>query len=240
MSIISGIDSGDLEEVKKSVKKNKKNMKLLSKRSGQTPLEYAIRSEEIEIVEYLLQSMKSARMKYKYDSSKTSNMMSVIPNVEIGKLLLKWGFDIESGYGSSVIANVILNNSFHGNYFPIVKFLIDNGAEINKDTGGWTPMMYACSHNDLELMEYFVSVGADIDVRDNLDRGILDIISSPKTIEKFLTFNPKIPIKTLNSLSKKHPKLLTNNKYILNYIDDLISINKLDIIPNEIKDTFLF
>lgn len=54
-------------------------------------------------------------------------------------------------------------------YIDIVKFLVENGANVNcyEDNGGYimsTPLMHACKNNNLELVKYLVDCGAKINI----------------------------------------------------------------------------
>ena len=53
-------------------------------------------------------------------------------------------------------------------YFNIVKYLIDNGANVNQSFGtrNETLLLRACNDNNVDMIQYLVSHGAKINVKD--------------------------------------------------------------------------
>ncbi len=69
-------------------------------------------------------------------------------------------------YGSKYELTPLMFASYSGNY-NLVKFSIDNGADINlKCGGGWTALMLASEFGHLEIVKYLVENGADINIKD--------------------------------------------------------------------------
>jgi ankyrin repeat protein len=53
------------------------------------------------------------------------------------------------------------------NYFKIVEFLINSGADVNmQDVNGLTALMFAVIRGHLESVNLLLDVGADINLRD--------------------------------------------------------------------------
>lgn len=239
MSIMSGIGLGDLEEVKSSIKKNKKNLKVLSKRHNMAPLEYAVRSDQIEIAEYMIKFMQDNNMEYLDNTIDGRMMMSAIKSVQMGKMLLSNGFTLEDEQSGSIIKN-LLDSSWQ-DPMDLIQFVVDNGADVNKGSSTeWSPLMQAASANQLEVMEYLVSKGADIEYIDWNGTSILGLITQYKTIEKFISFGPELSDEDLDNLANDKPELLLKHPKFNDYIDKLLSLGYTDILPEDVKDIFIF
>lgn len=51
-------------------------------------------------------------------------------------------------------------------HLNIVKYLLENGAEIDKENGyGWTPLMCASMNGFLDIVKYLVDKGANIEIK---------------------------------------------------------------------------
>lgn len=76
-----------------------------------------------------------------------------------------------TGLGSFSIRNV------PGNFIPAVKYLIEeHGADVNQlDSWGFTPMHYAASRGDNDLIRYLVSQGGDVKVITRLGQSTADM-----------------------------------------------------------------
>ena len=76
-----------------------------------------------------------------------------------------------TGLGSFSVRNV------PGSFIPAVKYLIEeHGADVNKlDSWGFTPMHYAASRGDNELIRYLVSQGGDVNVITRLGQSTADL-----------------------------------------------------------------
>lgn len=95
-----------------------------------------------------------------------------------------------TGLGAFSIRNV--PNSF----IPAVRYLIEeHGIDVNtRDSWGFTPLHYASSRGDNELIEYLVSVGADVNAITRLGQSTADMarggrsgfftrVAYPETVE---------------------------------------------------------
>jgi ankyrin repeat protein len=95
-----------------------------------------------------------------------------------------------TGLGSFSIRNV------PGNFIPAVKYLVEQqGIDVNTlDSWGYTPMHYAASRGDNELIQYLVSKGGDVTVITRLGQSTADMarggragfftrVAFPETVE---------------------------------------------------------
>jgi ankyrin repeat protein len=95
-----------------------------------------------------------------------------------------------TGLGSFSIRNV------PGAFIPAVRYLIEElGVDVNtRDSWGYTPMHYAASRGDNELIEYLVSQGGDVTVITRLGQSTADMarggragfftrVAYPETVE---------------------------------------------------------
>ena len=48
----------------------------------------------------------------------------------------------------------------------VVKKFIQYGADVNENSNGMTPLMYAARYNNLEILKYLVENGADFKIKD--------------------------------------------------------------------------
>ena len=58
--------------------------------------------------------------------------------------------------------------AYEQHHFDIVKYLIDNGADVNQRIGANrdTLLIRACKYNQVDMIQYLVSHGAKINVKD--------------------------------------------------------------------------
>jgi len=95
-----------------------------------------------------------------------------------------------TGLGSFSIRNV------PGSFMPAVKYLLEEqGVDVNTlDSWGYTPMHYAASRGDNELIKYLVSKGGDVKVITRLGQSTADMarggragfftrVAFPETVE---------------------------------------------------------
>ena len=65
------------------------------------------------------------------------------------------------------------------------KLLSDKNIDINEtDDDGFTPLMFACSEGNKEIVKLLVKSGADLNLQDNYGETCLMKVDSPDSIEK--------------------------------------------------------
>ena len=83
------------------------------------------------------------------------------------------------GYGAGFAANS--HRHVPGGWIPTVKFLVEElGADVNaRDHQGYTPVHHAASRGDNELIEYFVSKGAEVTAVSRRGHTTADLANGP-------------------------------------------------------------
>lgn len=79
-------------------------------------------------------------------------------SLKVADLLAGWP-KVKTEIRNEQDESVLMLAAFKG-YLPLVKKLVENGAEVNKT--GWTPLHYAASTGQLTVIEYLLKNGAFI------------------------------------------------------------------------------
>ena len=64
-------------------------------------------------------------------------------------------------YGNTPLCNAI----FKGDIVTVKKF-IEYGANVNEESNGMTPLMFAARYNKVDIVKYLLANGADKDLKD--------------------------------------------------------------------------
>ncbi|MEI0797955.1 ankyrin repeat domain-containing protein [Brachyspira intermedia] len=165
--IISFIESGDLETIKKLIESKSLdvNYNLGDKYSKSTPLIQAIKYKQTDIINYLLEN--NADINLKEELTGFTPLMASFHDITITELLIEKGADIEArnvdGINALVYA-VSLNDE------EMVKFLLENGADANtvceiENEHIYmlpTPLIYAAYKGNTNIINILLENGADI------------------------------------------------------------------------------
>ena len=165
--IISFIESGDLETIKKLIESKSLdvNYNLGDKYSKSTPLIQAIKYKQTDIINYLLEN--NADLNLKEELTGFTPLMASFHNIAIAELLIEKGADIEArnvdGINALVYA-VSLNDE------EMVKFLLEKGADANTVCEienehiymPPTPLMNAVYNGNTNIINMLLENGADI------------------------------------------------------------------------------
>ena len=132
---------------------------------GMTPLMYAVITDSIEVVQYLLEAGADVNAT---DYHGMTPLMYAY-SIEVAQLLLEAGADVNAtnnnGYTALMHAVRIYSIEF-------VELFLENGADVNaKDNRGRTPLMFAYS---IEVAQLLLEAGADINIEDNIGQTALD------------------------------------------------------------------
>ncbi|XP_066598176.1 ankyrin repeat domain-containing protein 49-like [Prorops nasuta] len=72
-----------------------------------------------------------------------------------------------------------LHRACYGNHPEVIKWLIDQGADISAKTNdGWQPLHSACYWNNIECISLLLSYGADINATSKGDQTPLHLVSA--------------------------------------------------------------
>ncbi|WP_054849042.1 ankyrin repeat domain-containing protein [Vulcanisaeta sp. JCM 14467] len=102
-------------------------------------------------------------------------LLDAVKNGDLSKVidLIKAGANVnvkDPTYGMTPLHYAVL-----GNRLDIVKYLIENGADINaRDNTGKTPLHFAAKNGYLDIVKYLIENKADINVKDNIGKTPLD------------------------------------------------------------------
>jgi ankyrin repeat protein len=164
--------------------------------SGYQPLEKAAMNCTVDIVKQLIDAGCDVNPKYDKGFTPLSNACQRA-NIEIVKLLLESGANPNQPRPSDGVLSIILaclvafshgwfvelkvierDKNIHLKIAPIVKLLIDFGAEVNvRDLRFMTPLMIAAEYGYSDVAEVLVRSGADINLEDKQGKTALSIAS---------------------------------------------------------------
>lgn len=133
---------------------------------GDSPLIYAARRNEIEMVRLLLDA--GADINYRNDRGETALMTcSIRGTTELLTLLLERGSDVHAvdDNGHTVLGKVISRPT---DTEPLTRLCIVKGASIHQPGyNGQTPLAYAVIYNRVDVARLLLDMGADVDAPDH-------------------------------------------------------------------------
>lgn len=122
-------------------------------RDYETPLEASVDNNYIEIVSYLIENGAN-------NNNGSLNYATKHGNMKIVVLLMENGFR-ENNYAK----NVALITACNGGFFDIVKYLVENGADINYSSIRRrivSPLIEACIKGNIEIAKYLIDQKVDV------------------------------------------------------------------------------
>eukprot|EP01118_Nematostelium_gracile_P019811 TRINITY_DN933_c0_g1_i5.p1 TRINITY_DN933_c0_g1~~TRINITY_DN933_c0_g1_i5.p1 ORF type:complete len:259 (+),score=76.51 TRINITY_DN933_c0_g1_i5:49-777(+) len=169
--------------------------------SGWTPIMSAAASDKLTSIQLIL-SRGKVDLNQKNDTGRTALIYacSKAKDPETINILLKNGakVNLTDAYGATPLHRAAANKSKSS--LPIVQLLIENGANINaQDKEGTTPLHIACQEDNEGVAMAIVNAGADVEIKNELDRSPLDDCTQD-------LFERIVPV-----ARKLHPKKDTNN-----------------------------
>jgi len=144
--------------------------------SQYTSLHQAIFQSNLQIIKILLENSANTELKtieldgdYK-ESSENSPLFiaSGKGDLEIVKILLQFGANINSTDWCNGLQHSCLQNAIMSDKTEVALYLIKQGADLNHKTGFWysdcyfTALHYACKKNNFEVVKALVEKGCDI------------------------------------------------------------------------------
>nr|WP_314381350.1 ankyrin repeat domain-containing protein [uncultured Campylobacter sp.] len=140
--------------------------------SGLTPLITAIRNKNPQIIEYLLNLSSidiNALDEHKYSFSALHHAAQ-LKNIELMKLLVSRGADVELGSKGENFGNTPLMVCAWSGFENGVDFLLQQGACVNQqDNNGFTALMKACIKEHKNII-FMLSRITDIRIRDKKNK----------------------------------------------------------------------
>jgi len=156
-----------------------------------------ITDQVLDIFTSSLPSSIGKRIQNGRDEVRDKNIQKIKSLVKNGdtngvKAMIRDGFDvnkiIDSFYKSTIIYNAI-----DANNLELVKFLVENGADLNIQSrhSYSTPLVYACRAKNKKIVEYLINQNIDFSKQRNLLHEIL-VFDDLKLIDKCLSKNMNI------------------------------------------------
>jgi transcriptional regulator with XRE-family HTH domain len=141
---------------------------------GYTPLIQAIRHRDIEMVHYMIEKYKThidldRHDNYKYKFTPLLHTAQ-IQNLDMMKLLVESGADINLGSRGDNDGNTpLMVCAWHG-FYEGVKFLVEQGACLNQQDGknGFTALMKACIKGNSKIAALLIE-GTDLNIPSRKD-----------------------------------------------------------------------
>ncbi|WP_300758779.1 ankyrin repeat domain-containing protein [uncultured Brachyspira sp.] len=174
--IISFIESGDLEEIKKLIESKSLDVNYnleIDEYSKSTPLIKAIEYKQTDIINYLLENNADVNLTLGYSTPLTEAMY----DEELVRKLIDLGADVnlttESGF-TPLMASAGRHN------IAIAELLIEKGADIEaKDDDGINALVYASTYNNEEMVKFLLKKGADANTVCEIENEHIDISPTP-------------------------------------------------------------
>ncbi|MTK53625.1 ankyrin repeat domain-containing protein [Paludibacter sp.] len=144
-------------------------------------------------------------------------------NVEVGKLLLKYGGNVDLPVINSDATPILL--ACQENAYEFVKFIVENGGDLNrrfKAAGNQTPIRFACKTGSIQLVSYLLDHGANLE--DTPDDQITPLIQAARSnhydLVKFLIEKGA----NVNAYAATHDKECALNQAILNKNAEIVEL----------------
>ena len=135
-----------------------------------TPLHWAVKNGNKEIVEYLINNGADINGK---TFCPPLSWAAIYNQPDMALLLIKKGADVNAKDSYQNGATPLYLAAENG-HFQIVKILIENGAEINTQTNnGVTPLYQAAKNGFGEIVQLLIENGADINMKNKNDETAL-------------------------------------------------------------------
>ena len=153
---------GDIEAVKFFLKDNPQSVNINTIIGYATPLQCAIKGNNIKIVRLLLDNNADVNIKSEFDTP--LHLAVRYGNIEIIRLLIaSKGVNVNiKNYIGETPLHTVLSSDFPQK-LEIVKLLVSHGANVNaKDNDGYMPLHIAVGAKDIKIVKILVSKGAHV------------------------------------------------------------------------------
>jgi ankyrin repeat protein len=149
--------------------------------NNRTPLHHACESNNLEAVEFLIQS--GAKLNEKSKNGKTPLLECC--SLEVMQLLIHNGADvnIKDKSGKTVLHYASEIQDFSYDVLEFLELLIENNADLNiVDKKGRPPIYYACLKGPSDTLKCLIRNGADVNLTDRTGKTSLHYVSEDQHI----------------------------------------------------------
>ncbi|MDR0560555.1 MAG: ankyrin repeat domain-containing protein [Prevotellaceae bacterium] len=166
--------------------------------TGFTPLIFAVRSKNLDVIKYLVSEYKDSidldkRDKFKYNFTPLLHAVQ-LQRLDILKLLFEAGADIDVGSSGKNAGNTpLMVCAWHG-FYEGAKFFVEKGACLNQqDSNGFTALTKACIKGVPKVAELLIDK-TDLAIRSRDNKKAFEYIEKgkPSSAELFNMFKNRI------------------------------------------------
>ncbi|XP_044726613.1 serine/threonine-protein phosphatase 6 regulatory ankyrin repeat subunit B-like isoform X3 [Chrysoperla carnea] len=154
-------------------------------RDGSTALQFAIWNDHSQVVEVLLEYNANVNVRNHIDRETPLHVSARSRDVEICKMLLNKGADVDAKEKNGSTALHIATEEGSN---EIVKLLLERGAKVDsKNKCNITPLYLSAQRDHQEIIETLLKFGADINSRNKYGRTALHIASFKEHVKVVTT-----------------------------------------------------
>jgi ankyrin repeat protein len=181
-------------------------------RAGETALHYAARTEDIALVQLLLD--RGANIKAKNNNGRTALHIAVEnENTAVVQLLLDWGADVNAK--DWLVETALHAAAEHGSE-AIVQLLLDRGTNIETQTENEeTALHYAVREGSTAIVQLLLDRGTDIDAKSRCGRTALHLAveyGSEALVQLLLDRGADVEAKGENKYTALHYAAIEGNR----------------------------
>lgn len=188
---------------------------------GRTSLYYAARSGDCTFANFLLGNQAKVDTK---DHSNGTPLLEAVSSgsLEAIKLLLDHGADIEA---EDAVFETALHRAaeLKKDSVEIVRELFKRGAKVRQTNGKASPLHYAAEEGNIPLVELFLSLGYDIDLKNEFGNTCLHLAvnkQNEKLVDLLLERGAKVNVKMDRGLTPLHVAAQCGNGPIISKLLD--------------------
>ncbi len=146
---------------------------------GNTPLILAVRDNNMEIIEKLIE--KGAKVDQKNRNEVTALMVAVNNNyTDKAKFLLDHGADINTRDSDGESALIMAIN--RGN-LPMIRWLVKEGADVNVVNRRGKGALFLAAYRDEDMVRFLINSGAEVDIADEHEETALMVATQKGKLE---------------------------------------------------------